>query len=211
MALIKCKECGKEISKKAKTCPHCGHERKQAHAGEAFIGLIMLMFLIWWLLIPSESEVEEKSENTQISATPENSMTTEERIKSLLGEEEYNRQMQEFAANEEATKTIAVFCKEMQESAWPPVSLCGAWDDVDLLIAKKKSNPDPHSLSLSTNFHMLVAFDPSHGDDLSQAKPYCNILSKELAKKFPILHGWTVQIKTPRYPKVAIVTCTIGR
>ena len=26
MALIKCKECGKEISDQAKTCPHCGYE-----------------------------------------------------------------------------------------------------------------------------------------------------------------------------------------
>ena len=24
MALVKCKECGKEISDKAKTCPNCG-------------------------------------------------------------------------------------------------------------------------------------------------------------------------------------------
>lgn len=27
MALIKCKECGKEISSKAKTCPNCGVAR----------------------------------------------------------------------------------------------------------------------------------------------------------------------------------------
>lgn len=26
MALIKCSECGKEISDKAKVCPHCGYE-----------------------------------------------------------------------------------------------------------------------------------------------------------------------------------------
>ena len=28
MALIKCKECGKEISDKAKTCPNCGNPTK---------------------------------------------------------------------------------------------------------------------------------------------------------------------------------------
>ncbi len=27
MALIKCKECGKEISDQAKTCPNCGRTR----------------------------------------------------------------------------------------------------------------------------------------------------------------------------------------
>lgn len=29
MALIKCVECGKEISDKAKTCPNCGYTKKQ--------------------------------------------------------------------------------------------------------------------------------------------------------------------------------------
>lgn len=29
MALIKCPECGKEISDKAKACPECGYELKQ--------------------------------------------------------------------------------------------------------------------------------------------------------------------------------------
>lgn len=28
MALIKCKECGKEISAQAKSCPHCGYVEK---------------------------------------------------------------------------------------------------------------------------------------------------------------------------------------
>lgn len=29
MALTKCKECGKEVSTDAKTCPHCGKEIKK--------------------------------------------------------------------------------------------------------------------------------------------------------------------------------------
>ena len=28
MALIKCKECNKEVSDTAKTCPHCGYKLK---------------------------------------------------------------------------------------------------------------------------------------------------------------------------------------
>ena len=30
MALIKCKECGKECSSSANACPHCGYDLKKA-------------------------------------------------------------------------------------------------------------------------------------------------------------------------------------
>ena len=43
MALIKCKECGNEISKKAKTCPKCGAPVKQ---GSSFGGLLTLFVVI---------------------------------------------------------------------------------------------------------------------------------------------------------------------
>lgn len=34
MALIKCKECGKEMSDKAEVCPHCGYSEKKAKEKE---------------------------------------------------------------------------------------------------------------------------------------------------------------------------------
>ena len=45
MALIKCNECGKEISDKAKVCPHCGFENRITFCPEcnkkfAIIGII---------------------------------------------------------------------------------------------------------------------------------------------------------------------------
>ena len=46
MALIKCSECGKEISDTAKTCPHCGtiteHQKelnKKSNIGNILIGI----------------------------------------------------------------------------------------------------------------------------------------------------------------------------
>lgn len=33
MALIKCKECAKEISDSAKQCPHCGFKKKKQTCG----------------------------------------------------------------------------------------------------------------------------------------------------------------------------------
>ena len=49
MALIKCKECGKEISSKAKTCPNCAAPNKKPTSGCTWGCLILIIFLV---LIP---------------------------------------------------------------------------------------------------------------------------------------------------------------
>lgn len=41
--LINCKDCGKEISKKAKTCPHCGAKVKKKKIG---LGIVKWNFII---------------------------------------------------------------------------------------------------------------------------------------------------------------------
>lgn len=50
MSLIKCKECGKDVSNKAKTCPNCGAEVKAGFSiikavGAIFFGLIIIGFI----------------------------------------------------------------------------------------------------------------------------------------------------------------------
>ena len=45
MALMKCKECGKEISSKAEFCPHCGFVYKKQKAGTKKIVLVTLITL----------------------------------------------------------------------------------------------------------------------------------------------------------------------
>ena len=42
MALILCKECGKEISDTAKFCPHCGYRKLQNNGGK--LGVTSLVF-----------------------------------------------------------------------------------------------------------------------------------------------------------------------
>ena len=56
MALIKCKECGEEISKKADACPKCGAPRKQKTRPLAWFVLIILVVLFFIGLISSDSE-----------------------------------------------------------------------------------------------------------------------------------------------------------
>jgi len=50
MTLIKCKECSKEISKKAKVCPHCGAKNDTT---SAFANLLIVMVIAvgWWMIL----------------------------------------------------------------------------------------------------------------------------------------------------------------
>ena len=66
MALIKCPECGKEISSQARSCPHCGNPMFQVTKKEssplkiiltifgilAGLGLVvaLIIFLIWFFI-----------------------------------------------------------------------------------------------------------------------------------------------------------------
>lgn len=52
MAMIRCKGCSAEISKKAPICPHCGHPNpvaKHLGGGETLLALVVAGVVIWWL------------------------------------------------------------------------------------------------------------------------------------------------------------------
>lgn len=49
MALIKCKECGKEISNKAKTCPHCGAKVKKSASMGCLVMIIVIVLVIGYI------------------------------------------------------------------------------------------------------------------------------------------------------------------
>lgn len=55
MALIKCKECGKEISDKANICPHCGFSYHKSYNRDIKLGSIICIIgsslLICWTLL----------------------------------------------------------------------------------------------------------------------------------------------------------------
>jgi RNA polymerase subunit RPABC4/transcription elongation factor Spt4 len=53
MALIKCKDCGKEISKQAKTCPQCGRKKKNIPWEIFKFCFGMIFFIILFVLAAS--------------------------------------------------------------------------------------------------------------------------------------------------------------
>ena len=46
MALIKCPECGKEISSKDKICPNCGYKLKLIFKCKKYIPIVIICFMI---------------------------------------------------------------------------------------------------------------------------------------------------------------------
>ena len=55
MALIKCPECGKEISDKAKKCIHCGsitYEKKIVNKNNGFIFILGILICLLGILFP---------------------------------------------------------------------------------------------------------------------------------------------------------------
>jgi len=89
MAMVKCKECGNKISKKAKACPECGApNKKRTSATTYFVLLVIIVITI--------GNINSNSSNTPSSNTkPTSSYTVAEKlaiIDSNVGRErEYDR------------------------------------------------------------------------------------------------------------------------
>lgn len=66
MALIKCHECSKEISKTAKTCPNCGAKNKQKGIGLG--GGILLTIVSFFVLIIICSQLGNQSSSSSSSS-----------------------------------------------------------------------------------------------------------------------------------------------
>lgn len=60
MALVKCRECGKEVSNSAKKCPHCGIDSPaMSPVKAAFILIMIVVGLVWFF--SGDDEEEEKA------------------------------------------------------------------------------------------------------------------------------------------------------
>ncbi len=80
MALINCSECGKEVSNKAESCPHCGNKqipKKRGFLATMFNGLIIVavVFSVWNiflsdLLNPSPQKQTKPEQKTPKQKTP---------------------------------------------------------------------------------------------------------------------------------------------
>jgi hypothetical protein len=77
MSLLKCTECGHEVSDKAKNCPKCGAPvRKKSKFGCFSVSILIILFLVAINQIPDHIEEQERNkksyENEQVAAKLEN-------------------------------------------------------------------------------------------------------------------------------------------
>jgi len=85
MALKICKECGKDISTKAKTCPNCGAPVKKSHGFLKFLGIIILLFILWGL-IRNLAEEDSKENRANRFSPPPKEMTKKKARNRQFGE-----------------------------------------------------------------------------------------------------------------------------
>ena len=67
MALVKCKECGEKISKKAASCPHCGAGTKKTSSFTWFVTIFMVFMMYSCFSTIDGSRVSHKSQPTASS------------------------------------------------------------------------------------------------------------------------------------------------
>jgi uncharacterized protein YpmS len=69
MALKLCKECGKEVSKKAKKCPHCGVKLKSGFIAKLFMLSFLFFVFIIFVMSSGSEKSKMKAENKLKNAT----------------------------------------------------------------------------------------------------------------------------------------------
>ena len=67
MALIRCKECGQEISKKAEKCPNCGAPQKKKTS--LFTWLVTIVIVVWAMSYFSSPSTTSRSSSSNASST----------------------------------------------------------------------------------------------------------------------------------------------
>lgn len=58
MAIVKCRECGADVSEDAKTCPHCGVETpdKKTFVAQIIGGIVFFLFIAWFIFSGNAAE-----------------------------------------------------------------------------------------------------------------------------------------------------------
>ncbi|MCK9453509.1 MAG: zinc ribbon domain-containing protein [Bacteroidales bacterium] len=68
---VKCKTCGKDISKNAKSCPHCGEKQKKLSIIH-WVGIVLVALFVIGLINAPDQPKEANSSSNAAKASAEN-------------------------------------------------------------------------------------------------------------------------------------------
>ncbi|WP_051219408.1 DUF4875 domain-containing protein [Oceanobacter kriegii] len=91
MAMTKCKECKKEVSSKAKTCPHCGIKKPGEKLSDAIGGLIVLIVIGWIISLfvggddkPADLSLPGKAKPYTVLSKQDTSVANRDRLRWII-------------------------------------------------------------------------------------------------------------------------------
>ena len=114
MALIKCKECGHEISKSAKSCPNCGAKIVRTSGFTKVVAFFMVLGLIGYMSGLANQTKTTKATNSTASSTGSDSSTEPTKIK-----EPPKPSWQTFTSKDEMTGEFQAFAGSPRAKATP--------------------------------------------------------------------------------------------
>lgn len=82
MAVVKCPDCGRDVSDSLKNCPHCGKQVK-SEAGITLLGFLLTVALFYglWLYVSSPGKQEPRQVDKGIEAYSMAQVMVEDRLK----------------------------------------------------------------------------------------------------------------------------------
>lgn len=132
MAIIKCKECGREISSKAKTCPGCGYKNKKKTSKLTWVILIIIICSLA-RIGNSPTAISNTSNKTSVAAIP-TSIQTSTPTKNTW---QYNTEQDEMGRG--TIKTASLISENQVEFSFP---YSGAQNAILILRSHPKYGKD---------------------------------------------------------------------
>lgn len=137
--LIKCKACGKDMSKQADKCPSCGDPnvlKETKEAGIKFLlGVLFFGFLVWWFWPSSSKDALVESEPVTEKYIP--------KVIKITGDSEVEAAQEKLWAKQEREleENLMIACSDIiQKSLKYPSSYSQPWSDI--MQVKKKGEGD---------------------------------------------------------------------
>lgn len=125
MALIKCKECGTEVSSKAKTCPKCGAKPTKKTSLITWFVLILIVYLVYASSQGFESTPAKKQSNKPVEIAKEKELET---AKEKEPKPKISTDWSTTSSKDEMTGKVSVFAAS--KTAYPIPTMKFPYSDV---------------------------------------------------------------------------------